>query len=310
MGNINVALLGEKGYGKEIGKKGTESDITFYNLKKGSNTVTIMEPFGYPDKFSSLFYSISLADFAIFVVSDIDAYLGEQLIAVASAGIEKGLFVLKNYHTPEEIKPLIKDMPFKNYQFFEDNPIKIRELLLEMAGSRKSVEKDRGSVAIDHFFNVKGVGAVALGTVVSGSIRKHDDLDLLPLDRKVHIRSIQKHDDDFDVASEGDRVGVALKNVESDELRRGDVLTSEDLLTARELKIKLFKSIYWKKEIKEGMVLHIGNWMQFVPARVENAEELTLSFDRPIVFNESSRFFISHLDSNVPRVIGSGLMIQ
>ena len=312
MGNINVALLGEKGYGKEIGKKGTESDITFYNLKKGNDTVTMVEPFGYPDKLSSLFHSISLADFAIFVVSDIDAYLGEQLIAVASAGIEKGAFILKNYHTPDEIKPIIRDMPFENYQFFEDDPIKIREFLLEMAGSRKSTEAENGSVVIDHFFNVKGVGAVVLGTVVSGSIRKHDDLDLLPLKRKVHVRSIQKHDDDYDIASKGDRVGLALKNVESDELRRGDVLTSEKLISADEIEIKLLKNRYWKKEIREGMILHIGNWMQFVPARVKNVEKekLTLSADRPLIFNESSRFFMSHLDSGIPRVIGSGFIIQ
>ena len=310
MGNINVALLGEKGYGKELGKKGTESDITFYNLKRGSDTVTMMEPLGYPDKLSSLFYSISLADFAVFVVSDIDAYFGEQLIAAASAGIEKGAFILKNYHTPDEIKPLIRDMPFENYKFFEDDPIKIREFLLEMAGNRKSTEKDKGSVAIDHFFNVKGVGAVVLGTVVSGSIRKHDDLDLLPLNRKVHVRSIQKHDDDFDVASEGDRVGLALKNVESDEIRRGDVLTSEELLMVNEMKIKLFKNKYWNKEIKEGMILHIGHWIQFLPARVENAGELMLALDRPIICNENSRFFIGHLDSGIPRVIGSGSLIQ
>ncbi len=309
MGNINVSLLGEKGYGKELGKKGTESDIAFYNLKKGSDTVTMMEPSGYPDKLSALFHSISLADFAVFAVSDIDAYLGEQLIAAASAGIKEGIFVLKNYHTEDEIKPLIRDMPFENYRFFEDEPIKVREKLIEIAGSRKSAEKERGTVAIDHFFNVKGVGAVILGTVVSGSIRKHDDLDLLPLNRKVHVRSIQKHDDDFDVANEGDRVGLALKNVESSELQRGDVLTSEELDMSGEINLKLAKSRYWKKEINEGMILHVGHWMQFVPARVEKSGEiLTLSMDKPVIYKLGDSFFITYLDAGIPRVIGKGLI--
>lgn len=40
------------------------------------------------------------------------------------------------------------------------------------------------------------------------------------------MRSIQKHDDDFDWAAEGDRVGLALKNIESDDLDRGFVLSS------------------------------------------------------------------------------------
>ncbi len=307
MGNINVALLGERGYGKELGKKGTETDITFYNLKKGNDTVTMMEPSSYPDKLSSLFYSISLADFVVFAVSDIDAYLGEQLVAAASAGIENGIFVLKNYHTPDEIKPLINNMPFEDYRFFEDDPIKIREFLMDIAGRRKSDEDKGGTVVIDHFFNVKGVGAVILGTVTSGSIRKHDDLDLLPLNRKVHVRSIQKHDDDFDIANRGDRVGLALKNVESGELQRGDVLTSEELEISRKLNLNLEKNRYWKRDIKEGMILHIGHWMQFMPARVEKSgERLELALEKPAVYKPGDSFFITHLDAGIPRVVGGG----
>ncbi|MCD6474304.1 MAG: hypothetical protein J7K47_05320 [Thermoplasmata archaeon] len=36
MANLNAVVIGRKGYGREIGKKGTESDVTFYNFKKGS----------------------------------------------------------------------------------------------------------------------------------------------------------------------------------------------------------------------------------------------------------------------------------
>ena len=44
MGNITVAILGALDYGSTIGKKGTSTDITLYNLKKGEDTVTIIEP--------------------------------------------------------------------------------------------------------------------------------------------------------------------------------------------------------------------------------------------------------------------------
>ena len=43
-------------------------------------------------------------------------------------------------------------------------------MLLEMAAAKEPIETPGGSVPIDHFFNVKGVGAVILGTVVSGEI--------------------------------------------------------------------------------------------------------------------------------------------
>ncbi|MCD6171792.1 MAG: elongation factor Tu [Thermoplasmata archaeon] len=270
--NINVALIG-KDYGENLGKKGTTSDITFYNVKRGYNTVTIIEASKYPEKISSLFYSISCADFVIFVVSNIDAYLGEAIISANLMEIKNGMFILKNYNSEEEIKPFIHDSNLKNYIFYEDNPPEIREFLIEMAGNKKIEEKNNGSVAIDHFFNVRGVGTVILGTVVSGSIRKHDDAILLPLNKKIHIRSIQKHDDDFDVANEGDRVGIALKNVEVDEIKRGYVLTTEDLMMSKKIKIELDINKYWKNELKEGMILHLGHWMQFMPAKVESIDE-------------------------------------
>ena len=187
--------------------------------------------------------------------------------------IKNGMFILKNYNSEEEIKPFIHDSNLKNYIFYEDNPPEIREFLIEMAGNKKIDEKNNGSVAIDHFFNVRGVGTVILGTVVSGSIRKHDDAILLPLNKKIHIRSIQKHDDDFDVANEGDRVGIALKNVEVDEIKRGYVLTTEDLMMSKKIKIELDINKYWKNELKEGMILHLGHWMQFMPAKVESIDE-------------------------------------
>ncbi|HAR96303.1 MAG TPA: elongation factor Tu, partial [Deltaproteobacteria bacterium] len=35
MSNLTVAVLAPPDYAKDLGKKGTTSDITFYNLKKG-----------------------------------------------------------------------------------------------------------------------------------------------------------------------------------------------------------------------------------------------------------------------------------
>ena len=47
MSNLTVAVIGPEDYAQELGKKGTSSDITFYNLKKGSHTLTFLEPTRY-----------------------------------------------------------------------------------------------------------------------------------------------------------------------------------------------------------------------------------------------------------------------
>jgi len=65
MGNITVAVLGASGYSSNIAKKGTSTDITLYDLKKGETTVTLIEPTRYPERLAPLFYACALATKAL-----------------------------------------------------------------------------------------------------------------------------------------------------------------------------------------------------------------------------------------------------
>ena len=44
MGNLNIAVLGAKDYASKIGKKGTVTDMTFYDHKSGTDSFTLIEP--------------------------------------------------------------------------------------------------------------------------------------------------------------------------------------------------------------------------------------------------------------------------
>ena len=54
MPNLTVAVLGPAGFAKDLGKTGTVSDITLYNLKQGDTSVTFIEPTRYPEKIAPL----------------------------------------------------------------------------------------------------------------------------------------------------------------------------------------------------------------------------------------------------------------
>lgn len=86
MPNLNIAVLGKPGYSRELGKKGTESDITLYNAKRGMVTQTIIEASKYPEKLQSLFYTVSFADIAILVVDEINAAFGETILMLNCLG--------------------------------------------------------------------------------------------------------------------------------------------------------------------------------------------------------------------------------
>nr|WP_320162186.1 EF-Tu/IF-2/RF-3 family GTPase [uncultured Methanoregula sp.] len=319
MSNLTIAILAPPDYAKDLGKKGTASDITFYNLKKGDATVTFIEPTRYPEKLSSLFYAVSMADRAILVVDEINATFGECVLMLQSAGKASGYLILKNYISLDQIAPLIKGTVLEHYEILEEDMVGIREKMLEISVKQTAHQKahesaGKGVVPVDAHFNVKGVGVVVLGSVAQGSIKKHDTLKVLPTDKSVQIRSIQKHDDDADTAVAGDRVGFALKNIESEDLDRGFVLTNDPSIqhaTTITGKAQLVK--YWPAPLKEGMVLYAGHWMQFLPTRLETVTAegdwrmptLTLTMEKALVYPPGARVVLHYLEGGKLRVVGS-----
>lgn len=323
MSNLTVAVLAPPDYSKDLGKKGTTSDITFYNLKKGEASVTFIEPTRYPEKLSSLFFAVSLANRIVLVVDEINATFGECVLMLQCTGKSTGYLILKNYLSPDQIAPLIRGTVLEHYEVIEEDIVGLREKLLGIALKQTAHQKahetaGRGAVPVDAHFNVKGVGVVVLGSVAQGTIRKHETLRVLPTEKTAQIRSIQKHDDDAENADTGDRVGLALKNIESEDLDRGFVLTNDPAIkyaTTISGKAQLVK--YWPAPLKEGMVLYVGHWMQFLPSRLEKVvadgdwrmPALSLTMEKALVYPPNARVVLHYLEGGKLRVVGS-LMIQ
>ena len=316
MGNLTVAVLGKQGYSSNFGKKGTSTDITLYNMKKGENTITLIEPTRYPDRLAPLFYCCSLAESAIVVIEELNATLGEQLVMLQCCQVNSGYFVLKNYIAPEKIQPLLKGTILENYKFVEDEPNQIREELITQATQIQTPENQKtcGTVPVDHAFNVKGIGAVILGLVADGSIKIHDNLNVLPGTKTTQIRSIQKHDANFDSANKTDRVGLALKNIKIDDVDRGTVLTNDpEIKTTKTVNAQASLVKYWQTPLKQGMVLHIGHWMQVLNCTVEAVNDqsdkqhpsLTLSLDKEIVHRPNDTAVLMYLEGGKLRVMGT-----
>jgi selenocysteine-specific translation elongation factor len=319
MGNLKVAIVGPNGYAAGIGKKSETTDITSYDNKKGEVTFSVIEPTGYPEKLASLFYSASMADSALVVVEKLDASFGESALMLDCAGVKNGYIVLRGGMVMEQIAPLIKGLVLEGYAPLQDNPTAIREKLMEDAENLEPNESlkmtvSAGSVPIDQFFNVKGVGTVVLGNVAEGVVKRHDRLKALPGGKAGEVRSIQKHDDEFDWSAKGDRVGLALKGLEVTDLDRGMVLTNNPSLKS-ELAITVDAKLtkYWPKPLEEGMVLHVGHWMQFLSSRVETVKDdgdwkqptVKLALDKPLVHLSGDRAVLSYLDGGKLRVAGS-----
>jgi selenocysteine-specific translation elongation factor len=232
------------------------------------------------------------------------------------AGVAKGQLILRNYLTRDQLLPLVRGTVLEGYEVFSGNVNELREMLLDEAaalGKNAGEPAPVGTVPIDHFFNVKGIGTVVLGSVASGAIHAHDTVQVLPLRKQVQVRSIQKLDEDADIAVKGDRVGISLKGIEASELDRGYVISNDGMKTSDFISGRIDLVKFWSIPLKEGMVIHAGHWMQFLQGRIESVEEktgekrpqVTIRLDREIVHPPGGRAVLHYLEGGKLRIMGT-----
>src|SRR5581483_4041604 len=63
---------------------------------------------------------------------------------------------------------------------------------------------------IDRVFTMKGFGTVVTGTLISGTIRREEELEVFPTGSRVRVRGIQVHGHASDLAIAGQRTALNL----------------------------------------------------------------------------------------------------
>jgi selenocysteine-specific translation elongation factor len=313
---LTLAVLGNLDYAKDLGKKSTESDVMLMSFKEGDTTVSMVVPFRHPEKIQPLCYAVNAADAVLIIVKEVNRDLGESILAAAAAGHTKGLIVLQNYIQPDQIAPLLKNTTLAGLPVTaDDKPSAVRAKLAEISSPPRD-----GPVRIplDHHFNVKGIGAVILGFVKQGVVHKHDNLRAYPTAKSAQVRSIQVHDVDVAEAHTGDHVGLALKNIENDDLDRGHVLAPDGSLLVADvgatLTLKCHVTPFFKAGIKSEGVYHLAHGWQVVQARAKGdlaaGKEGAVSFElaKPLAYSAGDRVVLVNLDNANQRIVGHGFV--
>ncbi|HSG99661.1 MAG TPA: SelB C-terminal domain-containing protein, partial [candidate division Zixibacteria bacterium] len=81
---------------------------------------------------------------------------------------------------------------------------------------------------VDRVFSIAGRGAVVTGTLIDGSFKLGQSIQVAPSGKSGRIRDLQIHKTHVDEAAPGQRVAVNVSGLDLDELRRGDCLTVAD----------------------------------------------------------------------------------
>ena len=195
----------------------------------------------------------------------------------------------------------------------------LREQLLHIADG--ILARDSNGLVrlpIDRVFTMKGFGTVATGTLISGTIRKDDELQLFPSGRKARARGVQVHGLNAERAAAGERTAVNLAGVEKDDLARGMVLSSAGMLqiTSRiDVKLTLLPSA---RPLKKDSRVHLHAFTSEVVAAVnvrsdgpiQPGEEAIaqLRLSSPLLLFPGDRFIIRQFSPVI--TIGGGEVLD
>lgn len=104
----------------------------------------------------------------------------------------------------------------------------LEELKQAMVAAAADVQlRDSRAIArlpIDRVFTMKGFGTVVTGTLVAGTIRREDELEVFPSGRRVRVRGVQVHGQTAEAAAAGQRTALNLAGASTEDLSRGMTL--------------------------------------------------------------------------------------
>jgi selenocysteine-specific elongation factor len=101
----------------------------------------------------------------------------------------------------------------------------VEELDRYLASSAPRRDVGRPRLPADRVFTIPGFGTVVTGTLIDGTLRIGQEVELQPSGLKARIRGLQTHRQKIEMAVPGSRVAINLTGVSTDEVQRGEVVT-------------------------------------------------------------------------------------
>jgi selenocysteine-specific elongation factor len=171
---------------------------------------------------------------------------------------------------------------------------------------------------IDRVFTLKGFGTVVTGTLVAGTVRKEDDLEVLPAAKRVRVRGVQVHGSPAEAAVAGQRTALNLAGVTTEELARGMTLVAADTFHSTSRVDALLSLLPSAKPFKDGARVHFHAYTteSIAEARLYGTKQLKpgddayaqLRFAEPMLLLPGDRFIVRQFSPVV--TIGGGVVLD
>ncbi len=171
---------------------------------------------------------------------------------------------------------------------------------------------------IDRVFTMKGFGTVVTGTLVAGTVRKEDDLEVFPAGKRVRVRGVQVHGLPAEAAVAGQRTALNLAGVTTEALARGMTLAVADTFHSTSRVDVLLSLLPSAKPFKDGARVHFHAYTTETIAEVRlrgakllkpgDEQYAQLRLSEPTLLLPGDRFIVRQFSPVV--TIGGGLVLD
>ncbi len=181
--------------------------------------------------------------------------------------------------------------------------------------------KDSAALArlpIDRVFTMKGFGTVVTGTLIAGTIRKEDELEIFPTGKRARVRGVQVHGEATEQAMAGQRTALNLAGVAVEELARGMTLAPPETFRATKRIDTRFSLLPSAKPLKDRARVHLHAFTFESIAEVALYDEKAgkpgatayaqLRLAQPVLLLPGDRFILRQFSPVI--TIGGGVVLE
>lgn len=325
---------------EEEKRRGITIDLgfTYFDLPDGNKAGIIDVP-GHEKFIKNMLAGVVGMDMVLLVIAADEGIMPqttEHLNILNLLGVENGIVVITKCDiVDEEWISLVREDITETISstFLEGAPIVevssktgqgIEKLIQEIINIADKAVKERElntipRLPIDRVFSIQGFGTVITGTLITGILKKGEEVEIYPVNKICRIRNIQVHSSDVEKAYAGQRTAINLSNVKKDEIYRGCVIAPVNSMKNTmmlDVKLNLLKSS--KRVVINRSRLHFYTGTSEVLTRVVllDRDELTpgescyaqLRLEEEIAVRRGDKFivrFYSPLET-----IGGGEIIE
>ncbi|MGA3090209.1 MAG: selenocysteine-specific translation elongation factor [Terriglobales bacterium] len=188
-----------------------------------------------------------------------------------------------------------------------------------------AVAKNAAALArlpIDRVFTMKGFGTVVTGTLVAGTIRKEEELEVFPGAQRVRVRGVQVHGQPAEAALAGERTALNLAGISTERLARGMTLAPPDTFHSTSRVDALLSLLPSAKPFRDRTRVHFHAYTSetIAEARLYTAKHeakqikpgdeawVQLRFAEPLLLLPGDRFIVRQFSPVV--TIGGGVVLD